>query len=91
MVDHVQLIILFIQHIINAAPTKSLIKVVQSIGRGLRKDSRKESLKIYDIADRFSTRAENTTYKHMKIRKKIYEQQSFKYKVYEIPMKEKYE
>lgn len=80
-----------IQHIINAAPTKSLFKVLQSIGRGLRKDDRKDSLKIYDIADRFSTRAENTTYKHMKIRKKIYDQQGFKYRVYEVPLKEKYE
>jgi superfamily II DNA or RNA helicase len=69
-----------IAHIILASPTKDRIKLIQMIGRGLRPDDRKEFLTLYDIFDRFNSRSQNVTYKHMKERIKVYEERGFKYK-----------
>ena len=42
-----------LHHVIFASPSKSRIRVLQSIGRGLRKAKNKESAKLHDISDDF--------------------------------------
>jgi superfamily II DNA or RNA helicase len=76
-----------IHSIIFAAPTKSQIRVLQSIGRGLRKSDNGKGTVVYDISDNFSwKKKKNYTMQHAIDRIKIYDKESFEYKVYEIPM-----
>lgn len=73
--------------IIFAAPTKSQIRVLQSIGRGLRKSDNGKGTVVYDISDNFSwKKKKNYTMQHAIDRIKIYDKEGFEYKVYEIPM-----
>jgi superfamily II DNA or RNA helicase len=73
--------------IIFAAPTKSQIRVLQSIGRGLRKSDDGRGTTVYDISDNFSWKnKKNYTMKHAMERISIYTRESFEYKVYEIPL-----
>jgi superfamily II DNA or RNA helicase len=60
-------------------PGKSFVRVIQSIGRGLRKADDKDSVEIYDIASKckFSNR-------HLLKRKKFYESTSYPYDVTKI-------
>jgi superfamily II DNA or RNA helicase len=74
-----------LDNVIFASSGKSEIKVLQSIGRSLRKaeDSRKAVL--YDIADDLSVGSyENYTLKHFKQRIEIYSQEEFPFKIYNI-------
>lgn len=72
-----------IHNIIFASPSKSLIRVLQSIGRGLRKSSVKEIAVLYDISDDLSWKeTKNHTIKHFAERIKIYSDEQFKYKFY---------
>lgn len=74
-----------LDNVIFASSGKSEIKVLQSIGRSLRKaeDSRKAVL--YDIADDLSIGSyENYTLKHFKQRIEIYSQEEFPFKIYNI-------
>lgn len=63
--------------------SKSKIKVLQSLGRGLRKHESKEKVFLYDIIDdcRYTKRTgavyENTLFKHWVERKKYYEQEGY--------------
>jgi len=72
-----------IHNIIFASPSKSLIRVLQSIGRGLRKSSTKEIATLYDISDDLSWKeTKNHTIKHFAERIKIYTDEHFEYKFY---------
>lgn len=74
-----------LDNVIFASSGKSEIKVLQSIGRSLRKaeDSRKAVL--YDIADDLSVGSyENYTLKHFKSRIEIYSSEEFPFKIYNI-------
>ena len=77
-----------LHHVIFASPSKSRIRVLQSIGRGLRKAKGKASCKLYDIADDF--RAEhgrnNFTLNHLSDRIKFYIDEDFEYRVTEVPL-----
>jgi Kyanoviridae DNA helicase len=76
-----------IHNIIFSSPTKSKIKVLQSIGRGLRKHSSKEHLTLFDIGDDLVWRnKENTTLKHFKERIFIYAREDFKYKMFDVSL-----
>jgi len=76
-----------LHQIIFAAPTKSQIRVLQSIGRGLRKSDDGRGTVVYDISDNFSwKKKKNYTMQHAIDRIKIYDKEGFEYKVYEIPM-----
>jgi superfamily II DNA or RNA helicase len=67
-----------IHNVIFASPSRSVIRVLQSIGRGLRKSSTKDSVKLYDISDDLcSGKYENHTYRHMQEREKIYINERF--------------
>ena len=71
-----------LENLIFAIPTKSNIRVRQSIGRGLRLKEGKTACKVFDIADDFRVgKVPNATYRHMEERIAIYTSEQFKYKV----------
>ena len=77
-----------LHQIIFAAPTKSQVRVLQSIGRGLRKSDNGSVTTVYDISDNFAwKKKKNYTMVHAIERIKIYEKERFSYKIYEIPCK----
>ena len=77
-----------LHNVIFAAPTKSQIRVLQTIGRGLRKSDNGQGTTIYDISDNLSWRKrKNYTMKHAQERIEIYTREGFNYKVFEIDMK----
>ena len=74
-----------LNNIIFASPSKSQVRVLQSIGRGLRKSSDGKATKVYDIADDLHWKSKkNYTLNHAAERIKIYNKEKFKYKVYEV-------
>lgn len=77
-----------LHNIIFASPSKSRIRNLQSIGRGLRKSDTKESATLFDIADdmRWKSR-ENYTLKHFAERIRVYGEEKFKFKIYKIELK----
>jgi superfamily II DNA or RNA helicase len=72
-----------LHNIVLASPSKSRIRVLQSIGRGLRKSDSKEKMVLYDIADdlRHGSKT-NFTLNHLNERLNIYNDQSFNYKIF---------
>ncbi len=74
-----------LHNIIFASPSKSRIRNLQSIGRGLRKGEGKEIATLYDIAD--SIGRSNYTFNHLKERIKIYTEENFKYEIININLK----
>jgi superfamily II DNA or RNA helicase len=77
-----------LHNIIFAMPTKSSIRTLQSIGRGLRQNEGKEIATLYDISDdlRFKKHM-NYTLKHFLERTKIYNEERFPFKIYKIGLK----
>ena len=72
-----------LHNIIFASPSKSQIRVLQSIGRGLRKSTR--NTKVYDIADDLHWKTnKNYTLNHAAERIKIYSKEKFDYELFEI-------
>jgi len=71
-----------LHNIIFASPTKSPIRVLQSIGRGLRLGEQKDTAKVYDISDDFSYKDKrNFTLGHFMERINIYSEQEFDYEL----------
>lgn len=80
--------IVALDNVIFGSPSKSKIRNLQSIGRGLRVSETKKSATLYDIADDFSWKSkENFTLKHFFERIKTYSEEQFKFKIYKISMK----
>jgi superfamily II DNA or RNA helicase len=78
-----------IHNIIFASPSKSQIRVLQSIGRALRQSDDGRSAALYDIADDLHWRArKNYTLEHSGERIKIYSKEQFDYKVFEVNISE---
>ncbi len=74
-----------LHNIIFASPSKSQIRVLQSIGRGLRKSADGINTKVYDIADDLHWKSKkNYTLVHAAERIKIYAKEKFNYNVYDI-------
>lgn len=77
-----------LHNIVFATPSKSQVKVLQSIGRGLRKSDDGSTTKLFDIADDFHMKGyKNFTLRHSAERIKIYTKEGFKYKIYPINLK----
>ena len=77
-----------LHNIIFASPYKSQIKVLQSIGRGLRLAEDKIECNLFDIADDMSyNNRENYTLQHLKERIKIYNEQEFDYHIVPVTLK----
>ena len=79
-----------LHNIVFASPSKSRIRNLQSIGRGLRKSDTKEAATLYDISDDLSYKdRKNYTLNHFMERIKIYTSEHFPYRMYSIPIKGK--
>jgi superfamily II DNA or RNA helicase len=77
-----------LHNIIFASPSKSRIRNLQSIGRGLRQSSGKEQATLYDIADDLRHKKHmNFTLRHFVERVKIYNEEKFPFKLYNIGLK----
>lgn len=74
-----------LHNIIFASPSKSQIKVLQSIGRGLRKSDDGRPTTLYDIADDLSSgKRKNFTLLHSAERVKIYDKEQFQYTMVKV-------
>ena len=74
-----------LHNLIFASPSKSQIRVLQSIGRGLRVSGDNINTNVYDIADDLQWKAKkNYTLNHAAERIKIYAKEKFEYTVYPI-------
>tara|TARA_B100001996_G_scaffold383008_1_gene376801 strand:- start:1662 stop:3113 length:1452 start_codon:yes stop_codon:yes gene_type:complete len=71
-----------IHNIVFASPSKSRIRVLQSIGRGLRQSKDKDIVKLFDISDDLTYKSRrNFTLRHFYERINIYKDESFNYKI----------
>ena len=77
-----------LHNIVFASPSKSRIRNLQSIGRGLRLSDTTDKTTLYDIADdlRWKNR-KNYAYRHHEDRIKIYDEEKFPYKIHNITLK----
>lgn len=74
-----------IENVIFAHPTKSKVRVLQSIGRGLRLFEGKEYATLFDIADDFTLRHKvNHTMLHFQERLKLYLREELDYKMIKV-------
>jgi len=74
-----------LHNIIFASPSKSRIRTLQSIGRGLRKGEFKTFATLYDLADDLSWKSKkNYTLLHFAERMNYYNEEKFKYKIHTI-------
>ena len=70
-----------LHNIIFASPSKSRVRVLQSIGRQLRKSEFKDCARLYDIGDDLSWKKyRNHTLRHFLERIKIYKSEGFDFK-----------
>ena len=77
-----------INNIVLASPSKSKIRVLQSIGRGLRTSSSKDSILVFDIADDISYKGRyNFTLNHFFERLNIYNEEQFDYDISKVKLK----
>jgi len=76
-----------LHNVIFGSPSKSRIRVLQSIGRGLRTSEEKTHAVLYDIADDMSWKSyQNHTLRHFSERVQMYNQEKFEYKIYTIKL-----
>ena len=78
-----------LHNIIFGSPYKSQIKVLQSIGRGLRRTADKTECNLFDISDDLSyNNRSNFTLKHFETRVGIYNQEEFDYEILPVKLKQ---
>jgi len=76
-----------IENVIFASPSKSKIRNLQSIGRGLRLKKGKTHCTLFDISDNLIYKSwENHTMKHFVERLKTYSEEQFNYKIIEVEL-----
>ena len=74
-----------LHNIIFASPSKSRIRNLQSIGRGLRLKDNNTHATLYDVADDLSHKDnENYTLQHFRERINIYSGEDFDYEIHNI-------
>jgi superfamily II DNA or RNA helicase len=72
-----------LHNVVFSSPTKSRIRTLQSIGRGLRTSENKDSMTLFDIADDLKHKTKvNFTLQHFSERLNIYNSESFDYRIY---------
>ena len=77
-----------LHNIIFTSPSKSRVRNLQSIGRGLRQSDGKDLATLYDIADDLRIKKHtNFTLQHFVERVKIYNEEQFSFKIYNIGLK----
>ena len=78
-----------LHNIIFSSPTKSRIRNLQSIGRGLRRSETKTQCTLFDIVDDLKYNQNNNfTLDHFVERVKIYNEENFPYKIYPVSLKD---
>jgi superfamily II DNA or RNA helicase len=78
-----------LHNIIFASPSKSRVRNLQSIGRSLRQSEGKAIATLYDIADDLRHKKHmNFTLQHFVERVKIYNEEKFSFKIYNIGLKD---
>jgi superfamily II DNA or RNA helicase len=76
-----------LHNVIFASPSKSRVRNLQSIGRGLRTSDTKKSATLFDIADDMSWKKnKNFTLLHFMERVKVYNEEKFNYKIYKVSL-----
>lgn len=76
-----------IENVIFASPSKSKIRNLQSIGRGLRLKDGKKKCNLYDLADDLHWKSwKNHTLNHAAERYKTYAEEEFKIKLVEVDL-----
>jgi superfamily II DNA or RNA helicase len=78
-----------LHNVIFASPTKSRVRTMQSIGRGLRVSDTKDSMTLFDIADDLSRskQKKNYTLNHLIERVKMYSSEGFPYELHNIKLR----
>jgi len=77
-----------LENVVFGSPSKSRIRVLQSIGRALRVSEKKQTAKLYDVADDISWRSyKNISLTHFAERVQMYNQEQFNYKIFNINLK----
>jgi superfamily II DNA or RNA helicase len=76
-----------LHNVILGSPSKSRVRVLQSIGRGLRLGEGKDQMTLYDIADDLKHRSRlNFTLEHFTERLNIYNSEQFTYKLVKVEL-----
>ena len=74
-----------IDNVVFASPSKSRIRNLQSIGRGLRKADGKTEMRLFDMSD--DLQCNNHTLNHLKERINIYNEENFTYEIRQFDLK----
>lgn len=76
-----------LHNVVFASPSKSRVRNLQSIGRGLRTSDSKSEATLYDIADDLTWKSKkNHTILHFVERIKIYSEEKFPYRTYTVDL-----
>ena len=75
-----------LHNIVFSSPSKSRIRNLQSIGRGLRLKDNKSDATLYDISDDLGN--SNYTLNHFRERLNIYKEEKFNYEIHKIGLKD---
>ena len=77
-----------LHNIVFASPSKSRVRALQSIGRGLRRSDSKDRATLFDLADDLSYKSKrNFTLNHFMERINIYNEEQFDYTINRIKIK----
>ena len=77
-----------LHNIVFASPSKSRIRNLQSIGRGLRLKDNDSDATLYDVADDLThNEKENYTLSHFRERINIYNEEDFEYEIHNVELK----
>ncbi len=76
-----------LHNVIFSSPSKSRIRILQSIGRGLRVTNDKTGATLFDISDDFTYKSkQNFTLRHFLERINIYNEEEFDYEIKNLPI-----
>jgi len=77
-----------LHNIVFSSPSKSRVRTLQSIGRGLRRSESKDAAVLFDIADDLTYKSrKNFTINHFLERINIYNEEQFDYEIKRIKLK----
>ena len=77
-----------LHNIVFSSPSKSRIRNLQSIGRGLRLKDNKSDATLYDISDNMTyNNIPNYTLRHFGERLNIYKEEKFNYEIHKVELK----
>ena len=78
-----------LHNIVFSSPSKSRVRNLQSIGRGLRRADGKSEARLFDLVDDLRFKQwKNYSLEHFGERLKVYNEEEFPYKIYQVRLKE---